>query len=126
MRTLIRFYNEENNPAYSHSGHIYFFPRESLLSIFKNSGFKVITRKSGGFKRGLRNLGILPPKKTWKRDYIPKDLPDSQESDEIGSTPGKKYPDWYYRYRFIQNDCMNIPGLYSIALDFTFILESAE
>jgi len=126
IRTLIRFYNEENNPAYSHSGHIYFFSRKSLLRIFQDTGFRVITRKSGGFKRGLRNLGVLPLKKTWKQDYVPNDLPVTSEFDEIVTNPEKKYSDWYYRYRFIQNDCMNIPGLFSIGLDFTFILRRKE
>jgi 2-polyprenyl-3-methyl-5-hydroxy-6-metoxy-1,4-benzoquinol methylase len=126
VRTLIRFYHEEESPAYSHSGHIYFFSQEALLRMFHDAGFRVLRKKSGGFKRGLRNWGILPQKKTWKQDYFPRDCAPSSGISAIPFPSLRRYPDWYYRYRFIQSSFMNVPGLFSFGLDFIFLLRRAE
>jgi 2-polyprenyl-3-methyl-5-hydroxy-6-metoxy-1,4-benzoquinol methylase len=126
VKPLIRFFQEEKRPARSHNGHVYFFPRDSLLRIFQGTGFEVIKKKSGGFKRGLRNLNILPQKKTWKQDYFQRNTGSSQKASPIPPAQEKKYPDWYYRYRFIQNDAMNVSGLSIGALDFMFVLRPVK
>ncbi len=120
-RVLIDFYKSEYIPARSANGHIYFFPAETLLGLFAETGFSVSSRKTGSIKRGLRNRGLLRKKKNWKQQYFPKEQ-KSTEKNSLNTNGRKKHPDFYYRFRNIQNSLRNIPGLYDFGLDFTFIL----
>ena len=125
-RELIAFHREEGRPARSHKGHIFFFPAPTLLGMFDASGFVPVQKKTYGFKRGLRNLGVLPRKKHWKRAY---ELPAGDESDAasrevvVADTPGR--PAIYYRFALARDQITMIPGLHRSGLDFMLILEPA-
>lgn len=120
-RNLIAFYESEGLPARSVSGHIFFFARDTLLMVFEKVGFAVQRKKTGSIKRGLRNVGYLPRKKRWKKDYFPREAPEGEARSEI-VIPPKKYPELYYRYRHIQSHLHDIPGLHEFGLDFIFLL----
>ncbi|MGB2957298.1 MAG: class I SAM-dependent methyltransferase [Bacteroidota bacterium] len=120
-RNLIAFYEGERLPARSVSGHIFFFARDTLLMLFERMGFAIERKKTGSIKRGLRNVGYLSRKKRWKEDYFPRDSPEVEAIPEIVISP-KKYPELYYRYRYIQSQLHDIPGLHDFGLDFIFLL----
>ena len=121
-RSLIDFYNSEKIPARSMSGHLYFFPRQTLLKLFKETGFEVIQNKTGSIKRGMRNIGYLPKKKDWKKNYFPDTDPRSNIETGISVSTEKKHSDFYYKYRYVQSKLHDIPGLYNFGLDFIFLL----
>ncbi|MCK4830922.1 class I SAM-dependent methyltransferase, partial [bacterium] len=54
---LIHFYKDKNRPGRQYSGHIYFFPKQTLLNIFEEIGFDVISAGTFHLKNGLRRLG---------------------------------------------------------------------
>lgn len=121
-RNLIHFYQTEYLPAKSPSGHIYFFQKRTLFTLFNQIGFKIEKKKTGSIKKGLRNIGYLPKKKNWKEDYYPAKSDDQNARSEIIVSEQKKYPDLYYRYRAFQSRFHDIPGLHNFGLDFIFIL----
>lgn len=122
-RELIDYYNEESRSAYSHKGHIYFFPANTLVGMFEQTGFRMLQRKSHGFKRGMQNLGRLPRKRNWKEAYhAPAESGQSARAKEVAIGGGKKRPGWYYRYRFFESNIKMLPGLHNSALDFMFLL----
>lgn len=123
-RTLIDFYRLENLPARSVNGHIFFFPRETLLMLFDRMQFAVEKKKTGSIKRGLRNIGYLSRKKRWKEEYFPERSPGVRTNSKIVISP-KKYPEIYYRYRYVQSYLHDIPGLYHFGLDYMFLLRPA-
>jgi len=123
---LIDFYHQENKPARSKNGHIFFFPGKTLLRLFGQIGFRVAKKKTYSLKRGLRSAGYLPRKSDWKRDYFPRESPETPVNSEITiAAPRKKHSDFYYRYRFLQGNLQMIPGLHRFGLDFLFILRPA-
>ncbi len=121
---LIDFYRMENKPARSKNGHIFFFPARTLIRLIEQSGFDIEKKKTYSLKRGFRSIGYLPRKRDWKKDYYPRELPETQASTEITipDTP-KKHSDFYYKYRFIQGNLQMVPGLHKFGLDFLFILK---
>ncbi len=121
-RNLIHFYQTEFGPAKSPNGHIYFFPKRTLLTLFNQIGFKIKNKKTGSIKKGLRNIGYLPKKKNWKEEYYPVESNNRKETSEIILSDQKRYPDFYYRYRTFQSRFHDIPGLHKFGLDFIFIL----
>ena len=121
---LINFWKEENNPARSKNGHIFFFPSVTLFILFKQIGFEVKSKKTYSLKRGFRSIGYLPQKSNWKKDYFPRETAEKQTgSDTIVIDEKKKHSEFYYRYRFIQGNLQHIPGLHKYGLDFLFILK---
>lgn len=118
-RNLIRFFEEENKPARSKSGHLYFFQKQTYLKLFEETGFKIQKAKTNGIKRGLRNIEVLPKKKNWKNDYYPQ---TPSKKKEINIDEEKKHPDIYYKFRYIQTRLYDIPGLHKFGLDFLFLL----
>lgn len=121
---LIDFWKEEKLPARSKSGHIFFFPARTLLMLFRQTGFKVVTQKTYSLKRGFRSIGYLPRKSNWKKDYFPRQSSEEVISPEvIIPDQKKKHSDFYYKYRFIQGNLTMLPGLHRFGLDFLFILK---
>lgn len=121
---LIDFWKEEKLPARSKSGHIFFFPARTLLMLFRQTGFKVVTQKTYSLKRGFRSIGYLPRKSNWKKDYFPRQSSEEVISPEvIIPDQKKKHSDLYYKYRFIQGNLTMLPGLHRFGLDFLFILK---
>jgi 2-polyprenyl-3-methyl-5-hydroxy-6-metoxy-1,4-benzoquinol methylase len=120
-RTPIDFYELANLPARSVNGHVFFFPRETLLMMFDRIGFAVEKKKTGSLKRGLRNSRYLPRKKSWKEEYFPERSPRVATTSKIVISP-KKYPEIYYRYRYVQSYFHDIPGLLHFGLDYIFLL----
>ena len=121
-RNIIDFYNSEKLPAKSISGHIYFFQKQTLLKLFKEIGFEIVNKKTGSIKRGMRNIGYLPKKKNWKKDYFPKTSPEDIKETKIIISDKKEYSDLYYKYRYVQSKFHDIPGLYNFGLDFILLL----
>lgn len=122
---LIQFWTEERTPARSKNGHIFFFPARTLLMLFGQMGFQVVTRRTYSLKRGLRSAGYLPRKSDWKRDYHPRAAREMEVPPEVVvPDEGKKHSNFYYRYRFVQGNLQMIPGLHDFGLDFLFILRA--
>lgn len=125
-RNIIDFYNSEKLPSRSPNGHIFFFPKQTLLKLFSETGFEIISKKTGSLKRGLRNTGFLSKKKNWKNDYFPKNSPEVIKETQIVISDKKKYPDIYYKYRYLQSKLHDIPGLHNFGLDFLFLLRPSQ
>ena len=120
---LVDFWKEENIPARSKNGHIFFFPARTLLMMFGQIGLEIETRKTYSLKRGFRSIGYLPRKSDWKKDYFPRASSAKEAGTEvIVPDARKKHSDFYYRYRFVQGNLQMIPGLHKFGLDFLFIL----
>lgn len=127
-RDLIAFYHEEQRPARSKHGHIFFFQKQTLLYLFDKIGFEIIKRHTYGWKRGLRSVRRLPQKRAWKTGYYPCTRPEQSvyEGDIHRAEQKKKHGDWYYYYRFWQGNWQRIPGLHNIGLDFLFLLRAKK
>src|SRR5262245_28946153 len=127
-RDLIAFYNEEHKPARSKHGHIFFFPKHTLLYLFSNSGFEIMKRQTYGWKRGLRSVVKFPQKRNWKTGYYPCTGPEQSAYTGELTIPErkKKRGAWYYYYRFWRGNWQRISGLYNIGLDFLFLLRAKK
>ncbi len=120
---LIDFWKEEKKPARTKSGHIFFFPARTLQMMFRNTGFEIESKKTYSLKRGFRNIGYLPRKSNWKKICSPKESPEETAITEVLiPEQKKKHSDFYYKFRFIQENLLMIPGLHKFGLDFQFIL----
>jgi len=119
-RNLVAFHQAENIPARSPSGHIFFFPARTLLSLMERFGFEVKSKKTGSIKRGLRNYGLLPKKKSWKKDHFPRPDDPIQAGQSVIVAEENKKSDFYYQYRNFSADMGNFPGLHDFGLDFLF------
>jgi 2-polyprenyl-3-methyl-5-hydroxy-6-metoxy-1,4-benzoquinol methylase len=125
-RPLIEFYKLKKVPTKSISGHIYFFPKETLLKLFKDFDFEIISKKTGSIKRGMRNIGLLNKKKNWEQSYYPDAVPKDINEDKVVVSETKKYSDFYYKYRYIQSKYHDLPGLYNFGLDYIFLLKLSD
>lgn len=124
---LVDFWKEEQKPARSKNGHIFFFADRTLRRLFGQCRLEVETQKTYSLKRGLRSIGYLPRKSGWKRDYYPHTAPERVLSADITLPEGgRKHSDVYYRWRFVQGNLQMIPGLHKFGLDFLFILREIE
>ena len=123
-RDLITFYKSENRPARSKNGHIFFFPKHTLLRMLDETGFIIEKSHTYGIRRGFRSLGLFPRRGKWKRPYFPREeAAGDQESVKTVHKP--KHSDFYYLYRFTQLNLKMIPGLIPVGLDFQLILKPA-
>lgn len=127
-RGLIKYYNQTLKPGCHASGHVFFFQKQTLLYLFEKVGFDVLQSNTTHFKNGLRNLGLIPQKQNWKDFYQPQGISKvAIESDiEIKLITEKKYPSFYYRYRYLKNNWLVIPGLHNAGLDFNFLLTPSK
>lgn len=121
-RGLIRFYKKTQTPGCHASGHIFYFQAKTLHYMFKKVGFDIVQSNTLHFKNGLRNLGFIPQKRKWKKFYQPRDKVEVTYAPEIKLTTNKKYPDFYYSYRYFKNNWLTVPGLHNAGLNFSFIL----
>lgn len=120
---LIRFEREEGRPGVSKSGHLFFFPRRTLLRMFEEAGFAVTRARTYGIRRGLGSLGLWPrAARKWKRGYDATEEPAAAEPAEIRLPPEKRRPDLYYRYRQLRMNLRMLPGLCEFGLDFELLL----
>ncbi len=122
-RTLIDYCAQEGKPAFSHKGHIFFFPAKTLLYMIERAEFKIVKKKTYGFKRGLRNAGIIPRKKAWRENHA-RNAPFSGDMPVKAAARSnqQRRPDIYYRWRFFSSELAMLPGLWKYGLDFIFIL----
>jgi 2-polyprenyl-3-methyl-5-hydroxy-6-metoxy-1,4-benzoquinol methylase len=121
-RDLIRFHRAEGQPARSRSGHIFFFPAGTLRRVVHDAGFSIQDSRTYGIRRGLRILGWYPRSHRWKAVYRPKARPRVPDAPAIVVPVTKKHGDWYYQYRFTQNEMKMLPGLKDVGLDFQLVL----
>ena len=120
---LIDFWKQESKPARSKNGHIFFFPARTLMMLFARTGFEVETKKTYNLKRGFRNIGYLPRKSDWKRDYYPRTSPEkAAQAEVVIPEQRKKHSDFYYRYRHVQTNLQMISGLHKYGLDYMLLL----
>lgn len=124
--TLVAYHRQEEMPAFSHKGHIYFFPAGALLRMIADAGFTIERRRTHGFKRGLRNAGILPRKRGWKAAHRPRALEPATGGAVKPAPRGRARPDIYYRWRFLSGRWSMVPGLHRYGLDFHFLLRPAR
>jgi 2-polyprenyl-3-methyl-5-hydroxy-6-metoxy-1,4-benzoquinol methylase len=123
--TLIAFSWEEGRPAFSHKGHIYFFPARALRRMIALAGFAIVTQRTYGIKRGLRNAGVLRRKRNWKANHQPRSLSCGGPDGDIAVSAGRKRSDFYYRWRFLSGCWTMVPGLNRYGLDYYFLLRPA-
>jgi SAM-dependent methyltransferase len=122
---LEAFWRAEHLPAHSKDGHLFFIPAAALRNLFKQTGFFIQRQKTYGLKRGLRNLGWLPPKRDWKTAYSPRRSRNT--SAGILPLPGQHpKPAWYHAFRYYTGHWKAIPGLHAFGLDFSFLLRSVK
>jgi SAM-dependent methyltransferase len=124
-RSLVRYFKEEGVAARSKDGHIVFLSPRALSVLFDRSGFEVVSSRTYGFNRGLRNVGILPQKKSWKVPYRSREGRAASGERAVEPVAGRPHSDLYHRYRLFKST-FGIPGLHSFGLDYLFLLKPAE
>lgn len=120
-RPMEVFWRTEDLPAYSKDGHLFFFSSRSLRALFARTGFKVQRQKTYSLKRGLRNLGWLPPKRGWKAAYFPRELPQP-DCGVVQPPISRPKPSWYYAFRYYTGHFKAFPGLHAFGMDYSFLL----
>lgn len=121
-RGLIRYYESEKEAGCHASGHIFFFQKETFQYLFEHTGFEILEVKTVGIKNGLRNIGLLPRKANWKDFYRPRKEKEVADESEIKPVTRKKYPDFYYDYRYLKNVWFAVPGIHNFGLNLNFLL----
>jgi 2-polyprenyl-3-methyl-5-hydroxy-6-metoxy-1,4-benzoquinol methylase len=120
-RNLLEFERRQRRPGRSKDGHLFFFPRATILELLNQAGFRVARTYTYGIRRGLRILGLYPRGNGWQRDY--ESRPSVGEAGESHSQvvlpAGKTRPDWYYLYRHHEARLKRLPGLCEYGLDFS-------
>lgn len=119
---LINFYQSEGKAGFSKSGHLFFFPKRTLLWMFEEAGFEVKRSRTYGIRRGLASLGYWPRLKDWKRYYV------AEADDSVGGgtriilPPKKNRPDVYYIYRLVRMNLRMLPRMHGFGLDYEVLL----
>ena len=122
-RGLITYHQKFHQSGCHASGHIFFFQKETFHHIFNNIGFDIVRAETDRFKNGLRNIGLLPKKRNWQLFYQPRNKKEVTLESEIKLVSEKKYPDIYYRYRYLKHHrWLSLLGLHDFGLNFKFIL----
>lgn len=124
-RGLIRYYNKYGEAGSHASGHIFFFQEKTFEVLFGSVGFDVVEAETVGIKNGLRNIGILPQKTGWQEFYRPHKVKEVPVESEIKLVSKKKYPDIYYRYRYLKHGWFSIKGVHNFGLDLNFVLTAS-
>lgn len=119
---LIRFYRQKGEAPFSKSGHVFFFPKQTLLWMIEEAGLEVKESRTYGIRRGLASLGLWPRLKDWKRHYAPRPNPVDGNSG-IVLPPDKSRPGFYYTYRMIRMNLRMLPGMREFGLDFEVFLK---
>lgn len=121
-RYLLNFYKSENQPPLSKDGHLFFFPKETLLFILKKTGFEIVESGTISVRRGLRSLGLYPIKPNWKNPYFSEQKEKMTEGG-IRLSPEKKRRDIYYSYRQMMMDLKMLRGLSDYGLEYKLLLK---
>lgn len=119
---LLNFYRDSGEAPFSKSGHLFFFPKRTLLWMFEAAGWEIERSRTYGIRRGLASLGYWPRFKDWKRHYVPPPQTEDLSNDEIILPPGKNRPGIYYMYRMIRMNLRMLPGLREFGLDYELFL----
>jgi len=125
-RGLIRYYREFGRAGCHDSGHIFFFQKPTFDFLFRKTGFDVLRCETVAIKNGLRNIGLLPRKRNWADFYRPRQQKEVATDSEIQLVTHKKYPDFYYRYRYLKHTWFAIPGYHNFGLDLNFVLTPSK
>ncbi|MBI4719983.1 MAG: class I SAM-dependent methyltransferase [Chitinivibrionia bacterium] len=124
---LLEFHRQEDRPAFSHKGHICFFPARTLLRMIEAAGFTAVRARTHGFKRGMRNAGILPKKRNWKASHEPRNPAPGgapgEDGGRISPPVGRAHSELYYRWRLSMDYLKMAPGLHRFGLDFLLLLK---
>ncbi|HVQ40048.1 MAG TPA: class I SAM-dependent methyltransferase [Pyrinomonadaceae bacterium] len=124
---LLRFYQRQGTPPFSKSGHLFFFPKETLRWMFDQAGLKVERSRTYGIRRGLARMGWWPRLKDWKRHYAHKpDIHVNGDNGNIVLPPDRSRPNAYYTYRMIRMDLRMLPGMRDFGLDYELFLTPSE
>lgn len=120
---LLKFYRNQGEPPFSKSGHLFFFPKRTLLWMFDEAGLKVERSRTYGIRRGLARLGFWPRGlKDWKRHYAQRPNNHHNGDSAIVLPPDKRRPSAYYTYRMIRMDLRMLPGMREFGLDYELFL----
>lgn len=119
---LLKFYRRQGEPPFSKSGHLFFFPKRTLLWMFDEAGLKVERSRTYGIRRGLARLGLWPRLKDWKRHYAQRPNNHRNGDGVIVLPPDKNRPSAYYTYRMIRMDLRMLPGMREFGLDYELFL----
>jgi len=121
-RGLIHYYKKFNEAGCHASGHVFFFQKPTFDFLFKQTGFEVVETETVSIKNGLRNIGLLPRKRNWADFYRPRQQKEVTANSDIKLITKKKYPDFYYRFRYLKHTWFSIPGFHNFGLDINFVL----
>ncbi len=124
-QAMINFYEDEKQPPLSKDGHLFFFPKKTLLQIIKQSGFEIEDTGTISVRRGLRVLGKYPQRKNWKNPYYSANK-DNAPAGKIVLSPEKKRPEIYYHFRRMLMSLKMFKGLREYGLEFKLMLKPSE
>ena len=117
---LVNYFQCEQKPPRSKDGHLFFFPKDALNRIFKDTEFEIVSAYTYGIRRGLRALGRYPQKPNWKNPYrLPDKIPE-QKNIVLGPRP-RRLPG-YAAYRFWQFRIKRLSGMVDFGLDYEIFL----
>ncbi len=91
--------------------------------MIDRAGFLAVRKGTYGFKRGMRNAGLLPKKRNWKASHEPRNPAPGPEDGRISTPAGRAHSDLYYRWRLSTEYLKIVPGLHRYGLDFFFMLK---
>ena len=121
-RGMIRYYKDFNEKSGHSSGHVFFFPPQTLKYMFERTGLEIDKCTSFGIKRGLRNMGLLPMKSNWSIKYQPRREKEIPYGKDIKLVTERRHTNFYYWLRYYKRNLFQIPGLHKFGLNFNFIL----
>ena len=124
-QALVNFYKSENEPPLSKDGHLFFFPKRTLLEILEKTGFEIVGSGTISIRRGLKTLGKYPNKNNWKNPYYSKNK-ETAPAGEIRLSREKKRPDIYYHFRRLALTARMFPGLREYGLEFKLMLKPSK
>jgi hypothetical protein len=119
---LLEFYRRQGTPPFSKSGHLFFFPKQTLLWMVDEAGLKVERSRTYGIRRGLARMGLWPRLKDWQVHYAQGPNNHLNGSNGIVLPPDKHRPSAYYTYRMIRMDLRMLPGMREFGLDYELFL----
>lgn len=120
---LLRFFKRSGQASFSKSGHIFFFPKETILRMVEEAGLFIAQSRTYGIRRGLASLGLWPRLKNWKKHYAPRPHDQTEGELAIRLPPEKNRPSFYYAYRMISMKVRMLPGMREFGLDYELLLK---
>ena len=71
-------------------------------------------------------MGWIPNKLNWKEFYKPRTEKEVELKQEITLQETKKYPDFYYNYRYRKHKWKGFSGLNNIGLNYRILLQAIK